>query len=141
MIVFQFLRLSLATDVNALSHTTVMMVPAFIITLAGAYRLAKFNIDPDQTTYFKGVPIPMIGILTAAFPLVYWQSQATIFSTLLLNPKFWYIYIIIVSYLMVMATPAALQARTNKKAGSEIPGVPASVIKAIFFPACTCCTK
>jgi len=104
-IVFQFLRLSLATDINALSHTSILMAPAFLIALAGAYRLAKFNIDPDQTTYFKGVPIPMIGILTAAFPLVYWQSQATIFSKLLLSPIFWYIYIIIVSYLMVMDRP------------------------------------
>ena len=115
-IVFQFLRLSLATDINALSHTTFMMVPAFIIALAGAYRLAKFNIDPDQTTYFKGVPIPMIGILTAAFPLVYWQSQTTIFSTLLLNPTFWYVYIIIVSYLMVMDRPMlALKSFNGKK--------------------------
>lgn len=115
-IVFQFLRLSLAADINALSHTTVMMVPAFIIALAGAYRLAKFNIDPEQTTYFKGVPIPMIGILTAAFPLVYWQSQTAIFSTLLLNPTFWYVYIIIVSYLMVMDRPMlALKNFSNKK--------------------------
>jgi CDP-diacylglycerol--serine O-phosphatidyltransferase len=115
-IVFQFLRLSLASDINALSHTTVMMVPAFIIALAGAYRLAKFNIDPDQTTYFKGVPIPMIGILTAAFPLVYWQSQTTIFSKLLLNPAFWYIYIIVVSYLMVMDRPMlALKSFSGKK--------------------------
>ena len=115
-IVFQFLRLSLATDINALSHTTLMMVPAFIIALAGAYRLAKFNIDPEQTNYFKGVPIPMIGILTAAFPLVYWQSQTTIFSKLLLNPTFWYIYIIIVSYLMVMDRPMlALKSFSGKK--------------------------
>jgi CDP-diacylglycerol--serine O-phosphatidyltransferase len=115
-IVFQFLRLSLATDINALSHTTVMMAPAFIIALAGAYRLAKFNIDPDQNTYFKGVPIPMIGILTAGFPLVYWQSQTTIFSKLLLNPTFWYIYIIIVSYLMVMDRPMlALKSFSGKK--------------------------
>ena len=115
-IVFQFLRLSLATDINALSHTTLMMVPAFIIALAGAYRLAKFNIDPDQSTYFKGVPIPMIGILTAAFPLVYWQSQTTIFSTLLLNSTFWYIYIIVVSYLMVMDRPMlALKSFSGKK--------------------------
>ena len=115
-IVFQFLRLSLATDINALSHTTVMMAPAFIIALAGAYRLSKFNIDPDQTIYFKGVPIPMIGILTAAFPLVYWQSQTTIFSKLLLNPTFWYIYIIIVSYLMVMDRPMlALKSFSGKK--------------------------
>ncbi len=51
-IVFQFLRLSLATDINALSHTTVMMVPAFIIALAGAYRLAKFNIGPRPNYLF-----------------------------------------------------------------------------------------
>ena len=115
-IVFQFLRLSLATDINALSHTTLMMVPAFIIALAGAFRVAKFNIDPDQTSYFKGVPIPMIGILTSAFPLVYWQSQTTIFSKLLLNPTFWYIYIIVVSYLMVMDRPMlALKNFSNKK--------------------------
>jgi len=115
-IVFQFLRLSLATDINALSQTTLMMAPAFIIALAGAYRLAKFNIDPDQTTYFKGVPIPMIGILTAAFPLVYWQSQTTIFSKLLLNPTFWYVYIIVVSYLMVMDRPMlALKSFSGKK--------------------------
>jgi CDP-diacylglycerol--serine O-phosphatidyltransferase len=115
-IVFQFLRLSLATDINALSQTTLMMAPAFIIALAGAYRLAKFNIDPDQSTYFKGVPIPMIGILTAAFPLVYWQSQTTIFSKLLLNPTFWYVYIIVVSYLMVMDRPMlALKSFSGKK--------------------------
>jgi CDP-diacylglycerol--serine O-phosphatidyltransferase len=115
-IVFQFLRLSLATDINALSHTTLMMAPAFIIALAGAYRLAKFNIDPDQANYFKGVPIPMIGILTAAFPLVYWQSTTTIFSKLLLSPIFWYIYIIVVSYLMVMNRPMlALKRFSGKK--------------------------
>jgi len=115
-IVFQFLRLSLASDINALSHTSIIMAPAFIIALAGAYRLAKFNIDPDQATYFKGVPIPMIGLLTAAFPLVYWQSTTTIFSKLLLSPIFWYIYIIIVSYLMVMDRPMlALKNFSNKK--------------------------
>ena len=115
-IVFQFLRLSLATDINALSYTSILMAPAFIIALAGAYRLAKFNIDPDQSTYFKGVPIPMIGLLTAAFPLVYWQSQTTIFSKLLLNPIFWYVYIIVVSYLMVMDKPMlALKNFSGKK--------------------------
>lgn len=29
-----------------------------IITLASAYRLAKFNLDEDQTYYFKGLPTP-----------------------------------------------------------------------------------
>ena len=115
-IVFQFLRLSLANDINALSQTSIAMYPAFIIAMAGAYRLARFNIDKDQKTYFKGVPIPMIGVLTAVFPLVYWQSNMNLLSGVLLQPIFWYIYIIVVSYLMVMKTPMmALKSMKNKK--------------------------
>ena len=33
-------------------------VVGLCITLASAYRLAKFNIDEDQQTYFKGLPTP-----------------------------------------------------------------------------------
>ncbi len=115
-IVFQFLRLSLATDVNALSHNSLLYLPALLIPMAGAYRLARFNIDLEQTTYFKGVPIPMIGLLTAAFPLIYWQQQSNLFSKLLLSPIFWYGFSILVSYLMVMKTPMlALKGLGNKK--------------------------
>ncbi|MEN9382738.1 MAG: CDP-diacylglycerol--serine O-phosphatidyltransferase [Bacteroidota bacterium] len=115
-IVFQFLRLSLADDVNALSQNSVWLYAAFLIPMAGAYRLARFNIDSEQTTYFKGVPIPMIGILTAAFPLIYWQAHSNIFSKLILSPIFWYVYILLVSFLMVMKTPMlALKGLGNKK--------------------------
>ena len=115
-IVFQFLRLSLASDVNSLAHPSLLLFPAFIIPMAGAYRLARFNIDKEQTTYFKGVPIPMIGILTAAFPLIYWQPQITLFSRLLVSPYFWYGYILLVSYLMLMKRPMmALKGLGNKK--------------------------
>jgi CDP-diacylglycerol--serine O-phosphatidyltransferase len=93
-----------------------LLFPAFIIPMAGAYRLARFNIDKQQTTYFKGVPIPMIGILTAAFPLIYWQPQSLLFSKLLISPYFWYGYILLVSYLMVMEAPMlALKSLSNKK--------------------------
>ncbi len=115
-IVFQFLKLSLANDINALSHNSILLAPAFIIAMAGAYRLGRFNIDLDQKTYFKGVPIPMIGILTAVFPLIYWQVQVPFVSQLLLSPFFWYVYILLVSYLMVMKTPMlALKSLSGKK--------------------------
>ncbi len=115
-IVFQFLRLSMANDVNALSQQSVWIYAAFVIPMAGAYRLARFNIDSEQTTYFKGVPIPMIGILTAAFPLIYWQANTNLFSKLMLSPIFWYVYILLVSFLMVMKTPMlALKGLGNKK--------------------------
>ncbi len=115
-IVFQFLKLSLANDINALSHNSILLAPAFIIAMAGAYRLGRFNIDIDQKTYFKGVPIPMIGILTAVFPLIYWQAPVPFVSQLLLSPIFWYVYILLVSYLMVMKTPMlALKSLSGKK--------------------------
>lgn len=114
-IVYQFLRLALANDVNALSTSNWLFVPAFLIPMAGAYRLARFNLDQTQSTYFKGVPIPMIGLLTAAFPLIYWQPSYGVISKLLLSPIFWYGYIIMVSYLMVMTRPMlALKSLSGK---------------------------
>jgi CDP-diacylglycerol--serine O-phosphatidyltransferase len=115
-IVFQFLRLALSTQVDALSIQSIWLYAAFIIPMAGAYRLARFNIDIEQTTYFKGVPIPMIGILTAAFPLIYWHSQSPILAKIILSPLFWYGYILFVSFLMVMTRPMlALKGLGNKK--------------------------
>lgn len=115
-IVFQFLRLSLANNVQALSSPSVLLAPAFLIAMAGAYRLGRFNLDKEQTTYFKGVPIPMIGLLTAAFPLIFQQSENLLLSAWLLSPVFWYVYILLVSYLMVMKTPMlALKSLSNKK--------------------------
>ncbi len=115
-IVFQFLRLALSSQVDALSIQSIWLYAAFIIPMAGAFRLARFNIDTEQTTYFKGVPIPMIGILTAAFPLIYWQTQSVLVSKLFLSPFFWYAYIFLVSFLMVMKRPMlALKSLGNKK--------------------------
>jgi len=135
-IVFQFLRLSLASDTNALNHSSLLMAPAFIIAMAGAYRLAKFNIDAKQANYFKGVPIPMVGILTAAFPLIYWQSPIALVSKLMLSPIFWYLYIIVVAYLMVMHRPmlALKNLGNNKKLLTPILILLADlIISAVFF--------
>jgi CDP-diacylglycerol--serine O-phosphatidyltransferase len=135
-IVFQFLRLSLASDANALNHSSILMAPAFIIAMAGAYRLAKFNIDTEQSNYFKGVPIPMIGILTAAFPLIYWQSQITLISKLMLSPIFWYAYIAIVAFLMIMKVPmlALKNLGKNKKLMTPLILLTADVVlSALFF--------
>ena len=95
--------MSLANDVNAFSHNSILLGAAFILPMAGAYRLARFNIDKEQASYFKGVPIPMIGLLTASFPLIYWQ--ASWFSQILLTPIVWFSYVLLSSFLMVMTRP------------------------------------
>lgn len=118
-IIFQFLRMSLANDVNAFSHNSFLLGTAFILPMAGAYRLARFNLDTEQASYFKGVPIPMIGLLTAAFPLIYWQAGW--FSSLLLSPIFWFLYVLIVSFLMVMTRPMLALKGISKKPKLYLP--------------------
>jgi CDP-diacylglycerol--serine O-phosphatidyltransferase len=135
-IVMQFLRMALAKDVDALSHNSIWIFAAFLIPMAGAYRLARFNIDTEQTTYFKGVPIPMIGILTAAFPLIHWQMQTSVFTKFMLSPVFWYVYILVVSLLMVMKTPMLALKGLGKKKQLILPLlllVLEILLSAIFF--------
>jgi CDP-diacylglycerol--serine O-phosphatidyltransferase len=105
MIVFEFLRRSFAGQENGLDINLVWIIPAFIIPCAGAYRLARFNIDSTQSTGFKGVPIPAAGLLIASFPLIYWFSNSEWQISLLQNKWFWYAVILITSYLMVSTLP------------------------------------
>jgi CDP-diacylglycerol--serine O-phosphatidyltransferase len=105
LIVYQFLRLSFAQQDNGLDVPFIFLVPAFIIACAGAYRLARFNLDTEHTNYFKGVPIPANGLLIASFPLIYWTNNYAVITRILINPWFWYALIIILSWLMVSKKP------------------------------------
>jgi CDP-diacylglycerol---serine O-phosphatidyltransferase len=105
MIVYQFLRFSFAQQEGGLDISMMWLLPAFIIPCAGAYRLARFNIDTEQSYGFKGVPIPAAGLLIAAFPLIFWYNDQPWRMDLLTNEWFWYAMIVIVSYLMVSTLP------------------------------------
>ncbi len=105
LIIYQFLRLSFASQVNGLDVTVGWLLPALIIPCAGAYRLARFNIDTTQTNEFKGVPIPAAGLLIASFPLIYWFSNSNWQIQLLQNKWFWYMVICTISYLMISKLP------------------------------------
>ena len=105
LIVYQFLRLSFAQQPDGLDINTIWLLPAFVIPCAGAYRLARFNIDPNQSHGFKGVPIPAVGLLIASFPLIYWYSNDVRITNLLINKWFWYAVIFGISYLLVSTLP------------------------------------
>ncbi|MEP6512650.1 MAG: CDP-alcohol phosphatidyltransferase family protein, partial [Parafilimonas sp.] len=105
MIVYQFLRLSYAQQENGLYINVVWLLPAFIIPCAAAYRLARFNVDTEQSFGFKGVPTPAVGLLIASFPLIFWYENIAWFTTLLLNKWFLYGVIFIVCYLMLSTLP------------------------------------
>jgi len=80
-----------------------MLVPIF-----GAIRLARFNVDTRQTTYFRGLPIPANALLIVSFPLIIQYNTA--FSGLYysnIHFVFWFFsaLAIVCSALMVSTIP------------------------------------
>lgn len=105
MILYQFLRLSLARETNALDGSMIWVLPAFVIPCAAAWRLARFNLDTEQSYSFKGLPVPAAGIFVAALPLIYWNVNEAWVADVLLNKWFLYAIILFLSWLMVSRLP------------------------------------
>lgn len=104
MILYQLLRMSFAQEENGLNVPMIALLPAFIFTVAAAWRLAKFNINTNQAHGFKGIPTPAAGLLIASFPLIIWYQYFGI-QQLFINKWFLYAVILLVSYLMVSNLP------------------------------------
>ncbi len=107
LILYQFLRLSLAADQEALDQTMIGLLPAFLIPAAAAWRLARFNLNAGTAvpTYFQGLPVPAAGLFVASLPLIYWNvNEAWVLSTLL-SPLFLYAVIALLSGLMISTIP------------------------------------
>lgn len=105
MIIYQFLRMSFAKEEDGISVSFLWLLPAFFIAAAGAYRLARFNLDNSQQYGFKGVPIPAAGLLIASLPLIYWHSASETVINLLLNKWVLYAITLTVSWLMISKLP------------------------------------
>jgi len=105
MILYQFLRMSMAREEDGLTASILWLVPAFILAAAGAWRLAKFNIDDSQSYGFKGVPTPAVGLVVASLPLIYWNDHTQQVVDILFNKWLLYGVIILLSALMVSNLP------------------------------------
>lgn len=58
----------------------------FLITLSSAYRLAKFNVDDDQKTSFKGLPTPANALFILSLPLISEYQGNVMIDNWLLSP-------------------------------------------------------
>ena len=105
MILYQLLRIAYIKEDTGLDTSIVALLPAFIFPCAGAYRLARFNIDKSQKSGFKGVPIPAAGLVVASFPLILFGSQSFELNTLFTNKWVLYAVILVLSLLMVSRLP------------------------------------
>jgi CDP-diacylglycerol--serine O-phosphatidyltransferase len=105
LIIFHFLQLSIARQENGLNASWLWMAPAFLIAMAAAWRLARFNISPEDQEGFTGVPAPAAGLLIASFPLIYWYASSPILLEVLQTTWFWYALIVLVGWLMISRLP------------------------------------
>ncbi len=70
MIVFRLIQFSLVDAGLSVDkpgiQKTLILYSAFLIVVFSALRLAKFNIDPEQKSSFKGLPTPASALLIAS---------------------------------------------------------------------------
>lgn len=67
---------------------SVLPLIGLLIPLASAYRLAKFNLDEDQQTYFKGLPVPANTLVILSLPLILEYQNSDIINTIIVNKWF-----------------------------------------------------
>ena len=60
----------------------------FLITLASAYRLAKFNLDENQVSSFIGLPTPANALLILSLPLILLYQNNDFLNSMILNQWF-----------------------------------------------------
>lgn len=122
LMVYQFLRMSFAREEDGLMVSWIWLAPAFVLAMAAAYRLGKFNLDDSQQYGFKGVPTPAMGLLIASFPLIYWYNPVEWVQQLLLNRWFWYTIILLLSGLMISSLPLmALKFKKGSRLTDQVP--------------------
>jgi CDP-diacylglycerol--serine O-phosphatidyltransferase len=76
-----------------------------LMPVCAALRLAKFNVDPTQTTSFKGLPTPAnaIAVISIVIPANY--SSSPLLKSFTESPAALLIYAVVLSLLMVTRLP------------------------------------
>lgn len=76
-----------------------------LLTLAAAYRLAKFNLDERQTSSFIGLPTPAMALFVLSLPVILAFSNNEIIINIISNPYFLIAVTLIFSVLMNAEIP------------------------------------
>jgi CDP-diacylglycerol--serine O-phosphatidyltransferase len=104
MILYQLLRIAYAAGPAGLDVSAAWLAPAFLLPMAAAWRLARFNLDPGQAYGFRGMPTPAVGLLVASIPFILLYGDPAI-QGWLLQPWVLYPLILLLSGLMVSDLP------------------------------------
>ncbi|HJU45321.1 MAG TPA: CDP-alcohol phosphatidyltransferase family protein [Chitinophagaceae bacterium] len=130
LIIYQLLRITFAQQEDGLEVSLWALMPAVLIPCAGAYRLARFNIDKSQQYGFKGVPVPAAGLVIASLPLILFYNYYNI-NEILLNKWVLYGITILVSWLMISKLPLLSLKFANLSVKSNVPKLVLLIIAVI----------
>ncbi len=85
-----------------LSWETYNLLPYFglLVTLASAFRLAKFNISTNQSDAFIGLPTPANALLIISLPLILEYQHSDAINAIILNPWFLIVLTLVSCYLL-----------------------------------------
>lgn len=104
IIMYELIARSYYASYDAFDYPILYFAAGFLVTLFGAWRLARFNIDETQKTVFRGLPIPSMALIIASLPLIIIKDEAGM-ADLLNNKWILFLIVILLSYLMVSRIP------------------------------------
>lgn len=107
----------------------------FTVTVFSALRLAKFNIDKRQSTYFIGLPTPANTLLVLSMAFIVEYNELGL-GNFILNPWFLIGFVSISSFLLVAEIPLISLKVNSSNLKDNIPAVlllSASVVLFILF--------
>jgi len=109
--VFTMIQLALFGKINQIQYINanpsqwILLFSSLIITVSGAFRLAKFNTDDRQSEGFLGMPIPANAIFFASLGLIIEIGEKEEIVSFILNKYTLLISIFACSFLMVSELP------------------------------------
>lgn len=85
--------------------TILIFGSCFLVVVFSALRLAKFNIDDEQTTSFKGLPTPANAMFITSLMLICFMYENTIWDSIILSHYFLIPVSVVSSFLLVSNIP------------------------------------
>lgn len=102
-------------------HEIIILFSVILIAVASGFRLAKFNIDPDQSFSFSGLPTPANAILIASAGLVIFSpDHPENLRQFILNPYLLFVSTLVLSFLLVSKIPMLSLKFKDYKFGNNI---------------------
>lgn len=77
-----------STSEGNASFSNYLPLLGLLITVASAYRLAKFNVDTRQTDRFIGLPTPANTLLILSLPLIFYFQYSELAERIIFNKWF-----------------------------------------------------